>query len=112
MSAPYFYERVTLVRVVDGDTIVCDLNFGFRITSQQVFRLRGIDAPESNRKESAEAGRKSKDALIQRLSGKTLTMSTHKTDKYGRYVCDLFADGENVCAWMVDNGFARRAWED
>lgn len=109
---PYFYDRVTLVRVVDGDTIICDLDVGFHISSQQVFRLRGIDAPESNRRESAVAGHKAKDALAERLSGKTLSLTSHKTDKYGRYICELFANGENVNAWLVESGFARRAYED
>ncbi|MGL4398667.1 MAG: thermonuclease family protein [Luteolibacter sp.] len=112
MSAPYFYDRVTLVRIVDADTVVLKVDCGFHIVCEQMFRLRGIDAPELRRKESAEAGKKATEALRGRIEGKSLSIATHKSDKYGRYLCDLFAGGENVNAWLVDNGFARRAWED
>ena len=47
MVEPYTYN-CTLVRVVDGDTIVCNIDLGFDVVlSEQFIRLAGIDAPES-----------------------------------------------------------------
>ncbi len=44
-----------LTNVVDGDTIVVDVDLGFNVFVEQRLRLRGIDAPEINSPEGLEA---------------------------------------------------------
>ena len=43
------YEyKVTLDRVIDGDTVDVDIQLGFKVVlSKQRIRLHGIDTPES-----------------------------------------------------------------
>jgi micrococcal nuclease len=42
------YEyRATVLNVVDGDTIDCQVQLGFGIVANFRFRLSGVDAPES-----------------------------------------------------------------
>lgn len=101
---PYRYIA-DLERVIDGDTIVVVLDLGFDIYRRETLRLRGIDAPEKRGEERVE-GLLSKAYLEQLLGDSRLTIETHKTDKYGRYVADVYCGGENVAQRMVMDGQA------
>lgn len=78
-------------RVVDGDTLHVTLDLGFEIFHEEILRLRGINAAESNSK----SGRQSTEGLKEIL--KTipfLIIKTTATDIYGRYVADVFLSDE------------------
>ena len=52
------YEyKAKLVRVVDGDTIDCEIDLGFDITVRQRVRFAGINAPESRTRDLEEKKR-------------------------------------------------------
>ena len=78
----------TLVRVVDGDTVDCDIDLGFGVwLKNQLIRLYGIDAPETRTKdlEEKKAGQDAKLRLIAMMSNKfLLTTVKDKKGKYGR----------------------------
>ncbi len=94
----------TLVRVVDGDTLRVDLELGADvILKNQAVRILGIDAPEMRE----PAGPRAKAAVEQFLKGKKLEVELHGKDKYGRWLGDVFADGQNVAVWMLKAGQAR-----
>jgi hypothetical protein len=81
--------KASLEKVVDGDTLVVILDLGFGILSKQILRLRGIDAPELK----TEEGKASTKELVKILQDvKILIVKTIQTDKYGRYVADVFFD--------------------
>ena len=42
---PFIYNA-TVVRVIDGDTIECDLDLGMNLTARFPVRLLGVNAPE------------------------------------------------------------------
>lgn len=93
LEAPYEYNA-SLVRVVDGDTLVLKIDLGFKIEVEQTVRLYGVDAPEVIG-ETREAGLAAKSAVVSMLAlesvGKML-VRTHKPakkDKYGRYVAEI-----------------------
>lgn len=44
-STPYLYAA-QLVRVIDGDTVVLQIDLGFRLAATMPVRLLGINAPE------------------------------------------------------------------
>lgn len=108
------YEyRTVIERVVDGDTVVANVDLGFSIHVTMRLRLAGIDTPElvGSDRPAAEVAR---DALKQAIEGKTVRIVTRKdkADKYGRIVADLyFFDGEpvHINTWMVNQGYAK-AW--
>lgn len=78
----YIY-RASVVRVVDGDTIVVDLDLGLRhFVRNEHIRLYGINACEIN----TETGKTSRDRLIELVEGKEIFVRTirDKDDKYGR----------------------------
>ena len=104
MSAPDpFVYHATLLRVIDADTVVLDLDMGFhQARLRQSYRLLRIDAPEL----TTPAGIVARSALVDYLPGKDLVVQTHKSDSFGRYLVDLWADGQNVNDWLVVNGHA------
>ena len=98
------YEyKARLISVTDADTVRLDLDLGFhewRIG--QPYRLLRINAPELNTSE----GKIAKAALEQYLQGKTLMAMTQRSDSFGCFLVELYADGSNVSDWLVASGFA------
>lgn len=108
MTDPWIYPA-SLVRVIDGDTVVLTLSkdisvdFGlrFKFSTQASFtgpfRIAGIDAPEMKSKSAKEvkAAKAAKAAVEEILGRGTLTVHSHKPageldeDKYGRWLCSI-----------------------
>lgn len=92
------YEyRATIRKIVDGDTVDCDIDCGFDIVlSNQRIRLYGIDTPESRTRDLEEKkfGKLASRYIEEHVDvGETFTLRTHKDGKgkYGRIL------GELVC---------------
>jgi endonuclease YncB( thermonuclease family) len=91
------------VRVIDGDTIV--------VNDTRV-RLEGIDAPESSQTckrkwvGSWSCGSAATAALEKLVEGKTVSCEARGLDKYGRTLGVCFADGKDINALMVRQGYA------
>ena len=89
--------------VTDGDTVVIH---GTRV------RLFGIDAPESAQSCEDAAGRdyrcgqRAALALADRIGESPITCEPRDTDRYGRTVAVCRKDGEDLNAWMVEQGYA------
>jgi micrococcal nuclease len=109
-----FYNNLYLYNaqirsVYDGDTIRADISLGFGIyINNQKIRLLNINAPEVRGK-SKESGRKSRDYLRERILGKKVIIKTHKDKqgKYGRWLAEIFINGENINNTMVKLGYAK-----
>ena len=57
-SKPLYRYRVENLRVIDGDTVDCDIDLGFDVwLRDQRIRLRGLDAPETRTKDLDEKAR-------------------------------------------------------
>jgi len=105
VEALYTY-RVDVVEVIDGDTLKVSIPLGFGFTIVQKLRLRGLDAPEIESAEGKEAKAflekmlKSTEAekqekslpLASGLSVSPVLIRTTKSDKYDRYLADVFID--------------------
>ena len=122
----YLY-RCELVRVIDGDTVVLDIDLGLHIWQRGVkIRLAGINAPEVRGDERA-FGLASAEALKEKLSNlsktERLLVKTQKNSrgedsvgKYGRYLGVLLIEFDDaaklfdVNKWMVSEGYAK--WSD
>ena len=46
MIEPCYRYRAQLVRMLDGDTYVLDIDLGFRVRTEVEVRIRGVDTPE------------------------------------------------------------------
>lgn len=91
-----------LERIVDGDTLLVTIDCGFSIFRSERLRLKAIDAPEIN----TIKGRRALSWVDNELKGcRKLVVRTHKSDKYGRYLADVFyLPGEDNAQTIADKG--------
>jgi micrococcal nuclease len=108
------YEyKATVKRVIDGDSLVLDIDLGFYIFMNETkIRLYGLDAPEMN----------SKDPLLRLQAvlptrylydnlpiGSKVTIKTvlDKREKYGRLLATIITeDGLNINEGLLENKLA------
>ena len=112
---PYEYYA-TVTNVVDGDTIVVDIDLGFNVVlSNQSVRLLGVDTPESRTSDKIEKvfGLASKDYAKEFIENckKQVILRTHKSDdseKFGRLLGEIInPDSKEVLnTSLVEEGFA------
>ena len=94
------YEyNVTIVKVVDGDTVDVDIDLGFGMTyKKQRVRMLGIDTPESRTRDLVEKkfGKASKAHLKKLLkdSGR-ISLISHDKGKFGRILGELYGHYKN-----------------
>jgi len=84
-----FTYKAEVIKVIDGDTLTALIELGFGLAIEQKLRLRGIDCPEIDTEEGLKAKRHVQSQLNQ--CG-FIVVKTHKdtTDKYDRYLADIF----------------------
>lgn len=98
------YEyKAKLVKIVDGDTIDCDIYCGFDIVlSDQRIRLYGIDTPESRTRDLEEKkfGKLASKFLEDNLT-EEFVIRTHKDakGKYGRILGELIVYNPEQEKW-------------
>lgn len=105
----YVYSAF-VTSVYDGDTITVDIDLGFGIImKKQKIRLYGINTPEIRGSERPK-GLISRDALIERILNKDITIKTirDKKGKFGRWLGVLYIGEENINEWLVDKGHAKK----
>jgi micrococcal nuclease len=103
----YWYEA-EVVRVVDGDTLLLEIQLGFYLTARHMVRLLGVNTPELHSKDPEERAKaqKAKEALSFYVLGQKLLIRTEKTDSFGRYLADCYLGDVHVNAWLLTEGYA------
>jgi endonuclease YncB( thermonuclease family) len=91
-----------IATVTDGDTV--------RLNGAPI-RLKGIDAPEMRqicRREGRPypCGEVAKTALVDRLADRPLTCRITGRDRYQRALASCAVEGEDIGAWLVEQGLA------
>lgn len=109
------YEyKVTILNVVDGDTVDVDIDLGFGVVlSNERVRIMGIDTPESRTSDEVEKlfGKAAKDRLKE-LLGETSVLHTQiakngedMKGKFGRVLGDFVTkDGRKVTEVLIEEG--------
>ncbi|NDC39206.1 MAG: hypothetical protein EBZ48_14365 [Proteobacteria bacterium] len=103
----YTYQA-HVISVYDGDTLTVDIDLGFSIVlRKQTVRLVHINTPEL-RGSTQEKGLAARDALRSRVLGKSVILKTIKDsrEKYGRWLGEVWVDGECINDWMLSEGLA------
>jgi endonuclease YncB( thermonuclease family) len=107
--SPYTYAA-RVVRVIDGDTLVADVDLGFQMwVHAQSFRLLGINA----REHTQPGGREAAAHLSATLAPDTVVRLTSvKPDKFGgRYDALItLPDGSDLATVLISTGWAA-AWD-
>jgi micrococcal nuclease len=133
MKVNIYFRKARVVRVIDGDSVELDIDWGDHIHTvgeRAQLRMYGINAPESRQRTPGTtdeqwalekvAGEKSKARLKELVEGKEVLIKTRKdpTEKFGRLLAEMWtivkteADGvievgeKSVNQAMVDEGFA------
>ena len=111
--ALYCY-RGKVARVVDGDTVVIEFDYGMRLRKEESVRIAGLDTPELRRgtPEERARGALARDELSAWLpEWSEVYVVTHKdAQNFNRYIADVYIpDGDDVIdvaavmrQWMLD----------
>jgi len=107
---------VTVIKVVDGDTVDVDIDLGFGVTlKDERVRIMGIDTPESRTRDKVEDlfGEAAKARLkeLMKDGGKLITTEDRKGEdmkgKFGRILGDFrVQDGRKVTEILIEEGHA------
>lgn len=112
MNPDLWVYRARPVRVIDGDTIVVDIDHGMHVFTSQSLRLKDVDCPELYRGSDEEkaAGRAARAFVQEWLAARTgawpLFVNTYKDrQSFNRYVADVWdVDGNSLAVAIVDAG--------
>lgn len=90
-----YVRNAKINRVIDGDTIVLDVDLGCSIVINMTTRLEGINAPEKNTPEGVIAKKYLEDKLP---VGSSVVIQTtkDKKEKYGRYLATIYIDQQKI----------------
>ena len=107
---------VTVIKVVDGDTVDVDIDLGFGVTlKDERVRIMGIDTPESRTSDKVEDlfGEAAKARLkeLMKDGGKLITTEDRKGEdmkgKFGRILGDFrVEDGRKITEILIEEGHA------
>ena len=99
--------KAKVIRWVDGDTLLCLIDLGFYTHKEERLRLARIDTPEL-RGEEQEEGKRVKTIVEQRYPvGTILEIESKKRDSYGRFIAEIYHNGDNINQWLIDSGNAK-----
>ena len=105
--------RCKLLRVVDGDTIECDVDLGFYTWRKVTLRLADIDAPEIRTKDLQEKAEGYKAAQILELKlldenpQGIFYIKSKGIDSFGRSIATIYTEsGDDINMYLLETGNA------
>jgi micrococcal nuclease len=102
-----FINEGRILRVIDGDTVIMLLNLGYETYKECRIRLMGVNTPEI-RGEQREEGLKSKEFVNKFLNKKVIVTSDGKKDKYGRWLCKISINGQDLTELLIREGLGEQ----
>ena len=107
----YEYSAEVL-RWVDGDTLLVEVDVGFYIKREEKIRLARIDAPElrSSTPFQIRKARRAKSVVSRWCPvGSAVLIQTKKTkrDKYARYIAEVFFKQKNISDYLLKQGVVK-----
>lgn len=96
----------TVIRVKDGDTVVVNIDLGFRMQITNIsVRLSNVNAPEKG----GPLGEAAKKWLTDLALGKSVILHTQKNeyDKYGRILAAIDLNGKDLGTAIIAAGHGR-----
>lgn len=107
IKTDYIYNAV-ITRVIDGDTVDATVDLGFHVKMMLRFRLNGVDTPELRDSDpvKSEAAQRAKKFVIDACLNRDVTLKSYKTDKYGRWLADIWVDGVLLNTQLLNENLA------
>lgn len=105
-----YTRRAFVTRVIDGDSLEAEVDLGYHIKISERFRVLGIDTPEMYGSERPY-GEIAKEFVTENLLGKEVSIRSHKTDSFRRWLADIFYTNEegqeiNLATELLKRGLA------
>lgn len=110
----HYYPEIKkgrVIKVYDGDSITIAARVP-KLRDRKIYkfniRLNRIDCPEIKTKNTTEKelGLRIRDILSEKIMNKMVNLNIIKTDKYGRYLAEVFYKKENINSWLLNNRYA------
>ena len=120
-----WWYRARVYRVVDGDTIIFDIDKGMHDVSRESIRINGIDTAElftGNEREQGAAAKEFTEHWIVLKNGDPKSLwdpefsdewqfmirTSKDKQSFARYVADVYAtcDGESLADAVIEAGFS------
>lgn len=104
-------KKARVIKVYDGDSITVAARVP-KLRNRQIYkfniRLNRIDCPEIRTKNytEKELALRIRDILSEKIMNKMVNLNIIKTDKYGRYLAEVFYKKENINSWLLNNRYA------
>ena len=94
---PQYVYRTRVIRVIDGDSMVLEIDLGCHVAITRAVRLAGIDTPEVVGA-SREAGIAAREWATLWLFGQRLVVETRldANDKFGRLLATIYRGTDPV----------------
>jgi endonuclease YncB( thermonuclease family) len=107
-----YWYRAAAVRVIDGDTIVADIDLGMRVRTDVSLRIADVNTPELHGpdRDAALAARLLTVGWLDALAGPRWTLHVHTRrdgQSFNRYVADVYSifTGESLNDVLRAAGF-------
>lgn len=98
----YFYQA-KLIRVIDGDTFVMDVDLGFHLWRHTRVRLYDVDTPEIRGWDKVR-GKQVAEKIAAWFVGKTVYIHSKHADAFGRALAYVYdQEGNSLNKYILDN---------
>jgi endonuclease YncB( thermonuclease family) len=85
-KANYLY-KAKILKVVDGDTLILNVDLGFGVNKEQRIRLAQIDTAEIKTQDGQKSAKYLRDLALEL---EFVVIRTNKVDIFGRFIGDVF----------------------
>lgn len=96
--------HAAVTKIIDGDTFTASVDLGFGLSVKQLFRLKGVDAPELYTGEGATAKTFVFNEIMR--SGGKIILRAGAPDKYNRILAEVWVGDESLNTKLVEAGMA------
>lgn len=101
--------RAEVLKWVDGDTLVLEMDLGFYVKRTERIRLARIDTPEMLDETPFQVRQAKHARMVARKfcpHGSTVTVKTFKSkrDRYARYIAEVSFQGQNLSDYLLEQG--------
>lgn len=110
MVEPAYRYRAKLVRAIDADTLVLNIDLGFRVFVELELRVHAVDAPEQSTPEGKEATAWASSVLRHPDgSSRLLIVESFKDQRsFARWVGTVYVDGDDYAGLLRAAGHVKR----